>query len=388
MLGCALCAVPASIAVAECFLSASLAVRVITLLRGGERLSLPRVFWFWLVWAGLEVLAFFRGADIRTGQGEIRHLLLIAALFVMTPALHRPADRVAVWRGVVLTATISSAVLIVQFIYHARVYRGGLDPVVYLRGGGLLHHWMVYGTVEILVIPAILELWQFYPEERWWLLPVAAINSAAVVLSLTRMLWICGLLLLVWHSIWTRSRWLWTIPVFPCLFLVIVPGVRARIADSAQLAYYSNSERLQMLQVGWRMISERPWTGVGPGRVDNLYTSYLSAGDPVPAYHGHLHNNIVQLGAEFGLPVLGAAMATACFLFVEMRKGLLRASNRDQRFLCRVAILGLSGFLAAGMFDYTYGHSLGVILLGYTVLAPFGQEPDGLSRADAGYNRD
>ena len=45
-------------------------------------------------------------------------------------------------------------------------------------------------------------------------------------------------------------------------------------------------------------------------------------------------------------------------------------SDRDSRFLCRTALLGLTGFLVAGMFDYTYGHSLGLILLGFVTITP------------------
>jgi hypothetical protein len=49
------------------------------------------------------------------GHGEIRHLLLIAALFSAVPAMDLMADRVAVWRGIILTATVSSLVLIGHF---------------------------------------------------------------------------------------------------------------------------------------------------------------------------------------------------------------------------------------------------------------------------------
>ena len=56
-----------------------------------------------------------------------------------------------------------------------------------LRSGGLLHHWMVYATVEILVLAALLQLLHFYPKERWWLLPALLVNGTAILLSLTRM---------------------------------------------------------------------------------------------------------------------------------------------------------------------------------------------------------
>src|SRR5208282_2438786 len=103
------------------------------------------------------------------------------------------------WKGVVVVATLSSIVLIAQFISRLFSHPAGLDPIVYLRGGGLLHHWMVYGIVETLVFAGLLELWHFFPEEHWWLLPTSAINITAILFSLTRTLWISCLLLLTLH---------------------------------------------------------------------------------------------------------------------------------------------------------------------------------------------
>jgi O-antigen ligase len=309
---------------------------------------------------------------MKIGRGEIRHLLLIAALFLLIPALDSVWDRVIVWRGIILVATISSIVLIVKFAARLLFYRGNLDPIIYLRSGGLLHHWMVYGTVEILVFAALIQLWHFYPEARWWLLPILVIHCIAIVVSLTRMLWICCLLLLAAHFVWTRSRWVWAVPVIPVLMFFLAPGaIRSRITDSAQPEYYSNAERLQMLRVGWKMVREKPWTGVGPGRVDTLYTKYLSPGDPVPAYHGHLHNNVVQLAAEFGLPVVAVALVFFLVLLHDLRIRYKAASDRNEEFLCRTSLLSLAGFVVSGAFDYTYGHSLGLTLLFFAVLSPF-----------------
>jgi O-antigen ligase len=230
---------------------------------------------------------------------------------------------------------------------------------------------MVYGTVEILVFAGLLELWQSYPEEHGWLFLVLAINGIAIVLSLTRMLWISCLLLLAVHLAWQRSRRLWTIPILAFAVFFLGPSaVRERAAESVHADSYSNAERLQMLRVGWEMIRQNPLSGVGPGRVEELYTKYLSASDRVPSYHGHLHNNLVQLAAEYGVPVAVAAVLFVVVLFGELRKRCRLALDRDQEFLCRTALLALIGFVVAGLFEYTYGHALGLILLAFAVLSP------------------
>src|SRR5438105_1461158 len=104
---------------------------------------------------------------MRAGWGEMRHLLLIAGLFLVMPALDGAAHRIAVWRGVFLSATVGSAFLIGNFIWRLMHYRFEIsstpDPSFYLRTGGLLHHWMIYGIVEILVFAGLLEFWHYFP---------------------------------------------------------------------------------------------------------------------------------------------------------------------------------------------------------------------------------
>jgi O-antigen ligase len=371
LLGLAMCAVPVSIAVTECFLGAALLFRVWALVQREAKLYLPAAFWYWSVWAGLEVFLWLSSGAPRTGSGEMRHLLLIAALFVLVGALPDAASQVAVWCGIAWTATLGSAFVIGHFVFQLLFYRGPLDPVVYLRSGGLLHHWMIYGTVEVLVFAGLLELWHYFPEKHWWLLPVLIVNAVAMLVSLTRMVWICAALLLSLHLIWRRSRWIWAVPALLCaLFFAAPEAVRSRVIVSMKPDYYSNAERLQMLRVGWKMIRERPLTGVGPGRVEGLYAKYLSPSEPLPAYHGHLHNNAVELAAEFGLLVIAAALL---FLVILTRDLLTRhklARDREQLFVCRTSLLALAGFLATGLFDYTWGHSLGLILLAFAVLSP------------------
>ena len=140
--------------------------------------------------------------------------------------------------------------------------------------------------------------------------------------------------------------------------------------DSLRPEYFSNAERVQMWASGWRMIRDRPLAGVGAGRVAQLYTAYLPPGAPVPAYHGHLHDNAVQLAAEFGLPVLCAALLCLMALLRDLAKAYSHARRRDDLFLCRAALLGIAGFLITGLTDYTYGHSLGLIALSFVALAP------------------
>jgi O-antigen ligase len=178
-------------------------------------------------------------------------------------------------------------------------------------------------------------------------------------------------LLLAFDLIWRRSKWLVALPLLPFALYWLAPGVvRSRINETLKPEHYSNLERIQMLRVGWRIVREHPLTGVGPGRVNQLYRSYLAPGDPVPAWHGHLHNNLAQLAADFGLLAVGAALFFIGVLFRKLVQPWKSTEGTVRRFSCHTALLALVGFLVAGMFDYTYGHSLALILLSFAVLSP------------------
>jgi O-antigen ligase len=182
------------------------------------------------------------------------------------------------------------------------------------------------------------------------------------------MTWLACLLLVGIALAWSRSRWIWALPLLPLVLYLVAPrAVRWRAANFFDPAYYSNAERIQMAEVGWRMVRDYPLRGVGPGRVEQLYRSYLKPGDPVPAYHGHLHNNITQVAAQFGIPVSVAALLFVAFTFRDLLRARSQAANPDRRFLTDAGVLAFTGFLFAGLFEYTYGHSLGLIMISFAV---------------------
>jgi hypothetical protein len=49
---------------------------------------------------------------------------------------------------------------------------------------------------------------------------------------------------------------------------------------------------------------------------------------------------------------------------------LRRTAGRNARFVCSTALLGIVGFLGAGMCDYTYGHALGLTLISFVAITP------------------
>ena len=91
-------------------------------------------------------------------------------------------------------------------------------------------------------------------------------------------------------------------PLAVLLFLVLPAGVRERAASTFDRTDAAARDRLSMWSSGAAMISERPFFGVGPGRIKELYPVYRRP-EFVEASVGHLHNNLVNVAAETGIPV-------------------------------------------------------------------------------------
>jgi hypothetical protein len=137
-------AVPISIAVSEFFLTLALLVRIVRLARNQDHLVFPRVLPFWVLWAGLEILVWRLSSEHSLGWGEICHLMLLGSLFLVLLALDQARARLIVWQGIFLGASMSSLVLIGDFVsrlfYYRRELATGGDVGLYLRSGGLLNH--------------------------------------------------------------------------------------------------------------------------------------------------------------------------------------------------------------------------------------------------------
>jgi O-antigen ligase len=370
-----LCVNPLSIAVSEFLLAVALALRITRMILDGAPFDLPRICWLWLGWAAMEVFSWLHSPNLKAGAGEMRHLLLVFAVFLILPAMNQPGSRLAVWRGLFLTSSIGSIAVVVSTIarmiqYRREISQGG-DAAFYVRDGGFLHHWMVYATVEILIFGALLEFRVLYPEERRWASLALVVHRLAILFSLTRTLWLSCFVIAAIHLRTRRSKWILALVALPVGVFLLIPGpVHSRIVDSSSREYYSNAERVQMWRVGWKMIRQHAVFGVGAGRVDELYTSYLEKGEPIPTYRGHLHNNALQLAAQFGLPVLGAAVLWLAFLLWDLMRTWHTAQSRECRFLLRSSFLGIAGYVIAGMTEYTCGHALGLILFCFVAISP------------------
>ena len=144
-----------------------------------------------------------------------------------------------------------------------------------------------------------------------------------------------------------------------------------------------------MLFAGFRMIQDHPLFGVGPERIHTEFPHYYRGTSLQDFYYGHLHNNVVQIAAERGLPCLATFIWFLLAVYADLM-GMLKTAPKDTRWTILSAIAALSGFVVAGFFEYNFGDSEVLLLLLFIVSVPYGlhsvpSEVGERSRAQATY---
>jgi len=294
---------------------------------------------------------------------------LLAATFVNTEERARNAFKL-----VLATATVAGLIAIVQFVPKQMHYLStGLiedDPTLLDRVTGPLGHWMTFSGVQLLVwcaaVPALMVL-----RRRW--LASAFVVGTAIVLSNTRGVWLAAAAGFAFVSVALPRRLLATV-LIPMVVVVLAasPFIYRRISMSFDKSLSTNFSRAAYRDVGFKMIKDHPFFGVGPERVHDEFLKYYNG--PKLEFYGHLHNNFIQIAAERGLICLGAFL----WFFAELYRSLLRQlknSDDDSRWVSLGALAALTGFMVGGLTEFNFGDSEVLVLLLFLVSVPFGLTP-------------
>jgi O-antigen ligase len=185
---------------------------------------------------------------------------------------------------------------------------------------------------------------------------VAAAGALAMALTLTRGAYVGLAIGLLAVLLAARPRLAFAAPFAVALFFVLMPlAVRDRLMSVTNPKDVTMNDRVAMWKAGGAMIAERPLFGVGPGRVKALYPVYRQSGwvDPHP---GHLHNNIVMIAAETGVPSLLAYLwFVGAFFAAALRQIRAVPRGHSVRGVTLGAVGAMAAIFAAGMFEYNFG---------------------------------
>jgi O-antigen ligase len=254
------------------------------------------------------------------------------------------------WPRLVAALAVVTTVLAVWGIVQ---YVQGANNLAH-RIQGPLAHYMLYAGWMLLGVSVVVAELLLNPARRLWLLlPPALLGPVALLLSYTRNAWVglaAGLLLLA--AVWHRRLLLLYPVVALALWFVFPRPVLERVISIFDLRQAANYDRVCMTISGLQMIRDFPLTGVGLDMVDRLYPLYRR--DDAPRWRvPHLHNNLVQIAAERGLPALAAYLWLIGAFFTVTWRGLPRLSG-EGRAAVGASLTAVLAITVAGLFEYNF----------------------------------
>jgi O-antigen ligase len=345
-----------SIAAAQILLTIAVALWVTLLFVRHERAEAPAFFWPLLGYAGLTLVSAVFSPDPRTSVIDCKQLVL----FLMVPLTYRLATG---QRGITLvTVVISCAAISAAFgiIQYGILHYDQLSQ----RPRGTLGHYMTYSGLLMLVICVAIARILFLTWGRAWAALVMPALAVAVALTSTRSaaVGVCVATALLFAL--KDFRLFAIAPVVAAIFFAFAPQmIMQRFQSIFDAKDPTRLDRVAMLREGGRMIVAHPFVGVGPNMIQKRYEEYRGP-DAVNQINPHLHNNVVQIAAERGVPAL---VGWLWFVVALARDLIRRFRAGPNTFLSAAALSGLAALLTAGLFEYNFGDS--EVLMLFLILA-------------------
>ena len=292
-----------------------LGISLLALLASRKRLQWPPILLPLTILISWTILADLLSGDARSGLPQIRKFFV----FAIVPVIYSTFETVVQIRQLVWMcsgfATLSAVAAIMQFVHRWRE-GAGLHWVLYdylldARVKGFADHWMTFGGEQMIVLLMLIALLLFSGGSRWKISGAAAALTIwiAIVLGLTRSIFLAGVPLGMLVLAWFYKRWLvFASPIVAIVILLLGPlEIRERVVSVLwpHGEVDSNSRRIIMARTGWRMVSAHPWFGIGPEQIKPQFLNYVPADVPRPlpkGWYGHLHNVYLQYAAERGIP--------------------------------------------------------------------------------------
>ncbi|HSS49852.1 MAG TPA: O-antigen ligase family protein, partial [Thermoanaerobaculia bacterium] len=307
--------------------------------------------WFFL---GLYVLlygsAILASYELGVSARGATEVFTLSSLFMAPLLLRRERQVRFVVDALVVVATLLACQGLSQYLFGF----GDIDR----RIRGPFSTYMTFSG--FLLICDLLLVASMVYARRWrslWRWGALLLINAALLGSYTRNAWVGLMVALAVLALIRAPRLLLAFAPAAVIFIVLAPvPLLHRVTSIFNPRDISNYDRLCMLEAGLTMVRESPVFGIGPDVVRHRYALYRAPSAPrynVP----HLHNSLLQIAAERGLPALAAylglhlaAVALAWRRF--RREGGTLGTRAD---LWIGALLAILAFNVAGLFENNWG---------------------------------
>jgi O-antigen ligase len=362
-----------SIALSNILLTAVLVTWAARLVQDRVRPAAPPFFWALLAYAAATVVSSFFSVDPRASFIDDKQLLLL----LIVPAVYDIARGQRAASVVEIILSVGAVSALFGILQYGVLHYDNLGQ----RPQGALTHYMTYSGLLMLVTGAAAARLIFGASDRIWPALIMPALVVALVLTFTRNAWIgacfaIGLLLVL-----KDFRLTALLPVvLAALFLTSPASLVDRLTSTFNAQDPANQDRFAMIEIGARIVADRPLTGVGPNMVPQVYDQYRPE-YAINAVNPHLHNVPLQIAAERGLPALGIWLWFVIGVSVSLLK---RFRQQRDKVLTAVALAAIAGMLAAGLFEYNFGDSEFLMLFLVLITLPFAAaRPDDASAARA-----
>jgi O-antigen ligase len=237
---------------------------------------------------------------------------------------------------------------------------------------GFMGHWMTQAGLLLLFCSFSLSVFLLSKGRSRYIWAFGcALSSMALVLTLTRSAWIGLAFAAAVALAFYKPKTLILIPIAIALFFLMSPKpVKRRALSIFSTRHYSNTQRIEYFQAGIQIIKERPLFGTGPCTVDMFFQNPKYGLSEGAKRNVHLHSNIIQIGAERGIPALLAWLTFMGWAALSLLK-LSREKDPVFRPVTVGALAALVGLFVAGFFEYNFGDSEITVLFLYLITLPF-----------------
>lgn len=352
-----------SISVSQIFIFLSFLCWVALLIHKKQRLLFPSFFWPLLLYVFLSLLSSTFSVSPAISFKDSRELLLFLIVPIVYAAFEkeRPLFRTHL-------ALLASGCISLFYSYFVFLFQSTPGE----RITGFMGHYMTQAGLLLLFSSAALSMFVF-ARDKWRLVWGAGyfLSLGALILTLTRSAWLgivvstCIILLLY------KPKTLILLPVAVGLFFLVSPQpIKNRALSTFSMKSPSNRYRIEYIKTGITIIKDRPLLGTGPDTVDIVFKDPRFELSDEARANVHLHNNVIQIAAERGIPTLLSWLAFMIWTFLSLVK-LLRKRDPTLYPLAVAALAALFGLATAGLFEYNFADSEITTLFLYLMTIPF-----------------
>jgi len=352
-----------SISLSQMFLSFALICWIVILIRKKQKFIFPSFFWPLIVYAILSLVSSFLSINPETSLKDSKELLL----FLIVPMVYIGFfnERVLKKANLALLASAYLSCLYSLFYFFFKAWPGE-------RIAGFMGQVMTQGGLLLLFSCMALSMLLFTHDRIRCLWGLGFLLSLFVlVLTQTRSAWI-GLVVAITLVLFLyKPRTLIIVPLVIGLFYIASPQhIKKRVLSIFSLEDHNNKIRIEYMRVGIKIIKDYPLFGTGPNTMDIVSQNPKYKLSKEANMIVHLHNNILQIGAERGIPTLLAWLTFIIWVFISLLKIL---KNKDPTLLpfTVAALAALFALFTAGLFEYNFADSEITMLFLYMITIPF-----------------